>query len=426
MRKILVLLIMIVGITCGSLSVNAESEFVNESDIPMGMYDSAFIENAYLSQELFYKLYLRYLNVSDSFSDSYAGAYIDESGELVIRLTSFSEEVIDTIDGFSTKSGYVLKEAEFNYKELTETIERVDRRIAALFEKTNQDLLPIDEKLLMAMYPCTAIDEVNNRIVISLYISDNVELSRGIALFEKIIEQSAMFTFESKPEPYGSACATTWRPGRRIFGVNSNTLAVNGGSTGYRVQCNVNGTVKHGFVTCGHGNAVGTSYFNIFENMSGTVNIGTVKKAYYGNNMLADVAFVEPNSNYVVSNAIYYTSSSGNTQQGTVLDGTYTVPAAGNRLYKSGATTYLTSEIIASIYASDYFTQPTGEVYYQYNLIRVDANIVDSGDSGGVAYVLNSSPNSGKVIGIVTAKKSTASFFTHAINISTYLGANPY
>ena len=74
MRKILVLLIMIVGIACGSLSVNAESEFVNESDIPSEMYDSAFIENAYLSQELFYKLYLRYLNVSDSFSDSYAGA----------------------------------------------------------------------------------------------------------------------------------------------------------------------------------------------------------------------------------------------------------------------------------------------------------------------------------------------------------------
>lgn len=133
-----------------------------------------------------------------------------------------------------------------------------------------------------------------------------------------------------------------------------------------------------------------------------------------------DAAFIRFNSNITYNQYIQYSSVTGSTAQTHYLNGTTYSPAVGNTLYKSGGSTYRTSETISSVSSASY----TSGIYFT-DMIAVPGAIAGGGDSGGIAYRLVSG-NSAGILGIVKAVNNDVTFFIKASNINSILGLTSY
>lgn len=402
--------------------------------------EKIFLDNSYKGN-IIYNNIMNYIeNNNDIFSQSFGGAYTNTDGNLVILLTGDIDYCKEKLTLEFNYANPIIEVVSYSYKDLKAELDSINDKIGALVEKKNNGLLVDEEEIrLLDAYPRTSIDIENNAISICLsedsiatdssvvaYSRNNAN-SKLISEFEAFANTSEMveISTDKKYKPV-ELQSDTCRPGQPIR-VSVGLLSYSLCSSGYRAKYNYNGTTYTGFVTCGHGNEVGKTVYLELSSTS-KVKIGKILDRVLADNENTDVAFIRlTNDDYTPSNAIYYTSSqAGVTSRGTILDGTQTTVSTGSRIYKSGRTTYLTSATVVSTSASEFVAIDEDTVYYYKDMIKTTA-MTDSGDSGGVAYIVGTGATSGKAVGIVTAGDgATISLFTKASNIKNDFGPYAY
>lgn len=312
--------------------------------------------------------------------DFYAGRFLDENGRLVLMYTEIpSDKIID--DAIYQKADYSYKYLEKVNKEITERY--LEAYADDLFSSKH-------EKEILDSVTGFGIFDKNNKIIIDVDKLDE----RKILVIKKYLGDYDCVSFRDK-EPMKNTSAT-WNAGRKIKDGSGNF------STGFRAYwIDLSGSRHNGFVTAGHATSVGSYIYN----NSGTL-IGQCLKNQNGGN--TDAAFVEiTNSNYSMSNQVYYSDSLGNTG-GVSLDvsNVVTTFTVGQTIYKAGYSTYLTS---GEIYSTNYTGTFEGTVCS--DLISTAA-YSDFGDSGGVSYVY--SGGSYKIAGILKAKTTLDKLFVES------------
>ncbi len=369
-------------------------------------YDSIGGEESTDNLTKYDKIYKLFEESDNILSQNYAGAYVDDQGQLNILIVDELNEVINYLESFFSLDGVVFLEGKYRYKDLLATQHVIDDYIIEQMDKKDFDS-GIELPELMDYYPSTWIDEINNQLVVRFYMSDDLTLvDQAIDLFEKEFGKLEYIEYQTRSELSSSACATV-SPGMSLDTQSfiSNTTC----SVGYRAIRNGS---EYGFVTCGHGLSVEGDI------LVGSNHIGDVTSVMYGNGLPGDASFVKLKANNTCDNAVMYTSPN------LYLFGSLGNYAVGNILYKSGGTTHISSGTIQSIHFSDYITF-NNTTYYFIELISASGSFVSPGDSGGVAYVKHTS-TTGYVIGITTAKAPTYSLFSKASYINATLSLSSY
>lgn len=88
-------------------------------------------------------------------------------------------------------------------------------------------------------------------------------------------------------------------------------------------------------------------------------------------------------------------------------------PAVGTTLFKDGRTTDLTFAAVDSVSASNW---PSTDGVTIRDLLRVDEEIAEGGDSGGIAFTLGSG-NYASIAGITQSVGSGKTYFVKHFNI---------
>ncbi len=399
--------------------------------------EKEFLDNSYTGN-IIYNNIMNYIEKNDDvFTQSFGGAYTNGDGNLVVLLTGNIEFCKQKLLTEFNYENQIIEIVKYSYKALKEEVDLINSKIGALVEKNNNGTLTDEKEIeLLTSYPRVSIDIENNIISVCLSEStiensSNIETSRTNSISTNLASEFKSFVNASEKVKISTDAGyepvelqtNTWRPGQPIV---VGLLSPSECSTGYRAKYKYNGTTYSGFVTCGHGNSVGKTVYLQISSTS-KVKIGKILDRVYENDQNIDVAFVRlTNSDYTLSNAIYYTSSEpGVTRQGTVLNGTQTTVSSGSRIYKSGRKTYLTSSTVVSTNTAVIITFADGNMYYYTDMIQT-AVMTDKGDSGGVAYVVGTGATSGQVVGIATGADNVYSFFTKASNIKNDFGAYAY
>ncbi|MBQ9910942.1 MAG: hypothetical protein IJM50_05550 [Lachnospiraceae bacterium] len=124
-----------------------------------------------------------------------------------------------------------------------------------------------------------------------------------------------------------------------------------------------------------------------------------------------DAAFFELESSYSINTVLYYSNQSDPVN----VSGGYVSPYVGQAFYKSGKTTGVTAGIV---HDANYSMNTYSPYIYWCGLIQADRNMADGGDSGGVAYTLETNPSTGALtaypLGIVRGPDPVWTLFTAA------------
>ena len=420
-----------------------------EEEVFAEEFANEFLDNNYEANVSYNKILNRIYEHEDVLSKNFSDAYVNDDGNLVVKLIGDFEACKYIINEELECENIIFEKGSYPYLEIKETLDELNTKIGDLQEKLNDGRLHDAGALdLMSKYPRAIYDDVNESITVVFGVSEedalstemmkkgnkyelnNVTLnnpalsdySNYISEFKEYIGDSEMVTYkvEAGYEP-ASVQAEQWRPGRGIYVVSSSNN-MSASSTGYRAKYTYNGKTYYGFVTCEHGKTVGQNVY--LTNSSASANkIGFIVNKKISNEV--DVAFMNiTNSNYTNSNYVYYTSSDGQTRPGTLLDGKWTEVAKNSAIYKAGKKTYLTNAYVFETQYVGYFTNSDGTRTFHTELIQA-GKMTESGDSGGVAYVPYGG-SSGTSVGIVLGSDSTYSYFVKAMNISSKFGAVPY
>lgn len=357
--------------------------------------------------------------VYDDYKDEYAGKYVNDAGEIVVcscdieKTTSFLEEVEDSID---------IIEAEFSLDHLVKIKNSIDEKLLAMDNANKKGLLILNEKKLY-----------DNIVVVSISVKDNcvmVEFLKDSSyyrnLFEKIIASDDSIKYGTSKAVKDTA-VTGLQLGRAIYkfekqvnGMIYNTRC----SIGYpAMHYNANGDKVYGFITCAHGLEKGDK---IYLDGACSKCIGKVTKWKLSGNV--DAAFVKiTNSKYKTSRKVYYNNSTGKTGGGVTISGqswyydkdssqgsSYN-PAAGEKAWKAGSTTYLTSGKIVDTWATTRTETGTITDVYKTNIK------VEGGDSGGVFFQKDDCKEY-SVMGILKSSGSGYSYYVRIENIQKALG----
>jgi len=291
------------------------------------------------------------------FPEHYAGAYVNDDGELVVLTTEDATEHnrSELLSLTCSSEGSVnLSTARFSYNEMKETQYKIDVFIS---EKTSEN----PHKLTSwGIY-----DDLNALVVYTDDISrDNISRFKGTISDSKCIEFRQSF---------GCALSTTnLNPGKNVYLTNGN------GSIGYRVRKTPG---ENGFVTAGHC----TSKTGELARLSnGGSVVGVVTSRQYGGDV--DAAYVVTSSAFTPSNT---------TNSGVSLRTAISTPPVGITVVMEGVKSGLRKGRINS-YSASVLMNKTVHLTDQYF-----ANFSSQkGDSGGVVYVESDSSTVGINIGV--------------------------
>lgn len=277
--------------------------------------------------------------VTAEYPDYYGGAYINDSGELVVLTTDASQEILDEI---RTLAGtpVLTQQCDVSWQQIKDTIKLMSDHVAELKEQ-GTEIVEIRD------------DVMNGRVVVSvLNLSDN-----DIQNIKKITDAGYIEIQDahSAPETYAS-----YGGGYGICPANS----TNGGTIGFAAKM---GNTS-GFVTAGH---VAPTLNATMK--SGSTTIGTVKKnsCYY--NSTADAAFVQAASGVTAS----ATLKNG----GAILSAATVELPANTTIYMLGNTSGLTSGKVMSTSAS---VELGGDLYTD---LAIGTYKCAPGDSGAPVMV---------------------------------------
>ncbi len=377
------------------------------------------------------------LRTTPDYGDVYAGAYLNEDGQLVVLLADpdaskastkpvsadrpniLSEEIVSGSSAFkalpaamkaeanellavSGKSTLIFQKAKYSYDYLTALTEMLSAELSA---KHN------NPESIWSEVACIALLDDANRISVEI-VDLNQEKSARFANEAYMSEAIVLNAVDNYPSDFAAAihCGTP------IYTqLNSNYT---NGSIGYPAIRYGSGGNEIGFVTAAHVfssvgvpipyTAGGTSEWARIPDDDATRYSGTV-----------DASFLKTNNN------IAYVSNRVLTSSGTTLTNGFTSAPVGTYVCKAGKMTNQTYGTIESINAR---FPINGQTFT--DLIKTTCDGV-AGDSGGVLYTIGNN-GFGTIVGITkggdyAADGSTIyTYYTKASNIYSVLNVYPF
>jgi len=351
----------------------------------------------------------RFENFIDSFRDenniirfheNYAGAYLDNAGQLVIMISPAShtetlepDEFRDISQEFAERAGLrstsdiIFKEASFSHSYLTNLI--------AKFNESLLDALENPDNTDSIWNYVTAIILIDNENLISIeiYYLDDMKIER----FREEASDSPAVVFRRSrnqniaSQSYGLVAETDLRPG----------MMASTGSMGFRARMGD----YHGFVTAGHNAQTGSPVFRIHQIGTCIISIvdsrldGAFVKSYYE---ILDVTFA-----------------------GNRISGINTFPLHGASIFQEGRATGVTMGHIRSTNATHQYFLHRGHVTVTRTNLIVGDYFSAVNDSGGIVYDIY-----GRVLGIHLAGPIYAThgdrLVESVVTIQNVLGVEAY
>lgn len=324
------------------------------------------------------------------YPDYYAGAFIDEEGDLVVLSTSV-EDSLNTIKSLTRNQNTKIVYAKNSYNDLLNLKKTIEEKYLEYYNTYSDSIDTADSDLLKTIVNFTGvgISEKNNKVFVDLCdVSDD-----SIALFEKYFISSDKIYYQQSSQSIEDS--TSLNSGSAIYTVNGS------GSIGFRCKLKKGSQTLKGFITAGHvtGNAEFTNVYSS-SGLQPSSKIGTLEAYKYGGSV--DMAFIAIDSDYEILSK---------TRIGVVLDENYfTSISEGTTIYMSGSNT---EESFGEIESNSYsFTSGSGVPLT--DCIKSDYSSVD-GDSGGIVYAKIN--NSNAIVGIHHGSKTEWLFFKKALTI---------
>jgi len=352
--------------------------------------------------------------------DDYAGTYIDDDGTVVVLLSKKDDDYNDIkTDVMEVDNSIKIEKVKYSFEELARTKDNFDAIIKELSEKSSNGTISAEESYVYNNIVSCAILVENNSVLLTMEsVNEN-----SIQLFEKYFFKSLIMEYEEGESVIDSASTTPLQPGRAIYNLSADAKTVYRCSIGYpAIRYNSAGEKVYGFITCAHSKVKND---NIYIDKACSIKIGKVTQWKYSGNV--DAAFVDiTNSNYGTSRKVYYSNSAGNTTNGVTIEGqgwyydkdstiaNYN-PAKGEKTWKAGSTTYLTTAKIQTTWTTITITQADNSKV-TFTDVYATTNQTASGDSGGVFFQKDDCGEY-SVMGIVKGNNSTYSYFIRIENI---------
>lgn len=303
-----------------------------------------------------------------TYSDTYAGSYIDDN-VLVVCVTN--EDAMNQIDSELIRYRLV----ENSYNELDECKAGLTVKYRELYQKYKSST---DKEIeLLKSISGFGVDEELNSVIVDIANLTAEKETLFVSLFgvgENLIFQEV--------DDIGQD-ATGYKPGQHISvitGREGTTVYYASLSIGYRAYRTTDSGTEYGFATCGHG-IMNSIDGNVYAGISSTV-VGTISDWMYEDSV--DAAFVKLSSGNSITMTTMYSDDEGTTTGGdTIASHVYmTSVAKGSTVYKVGATTYKTS---AEVTNTNYdFVLDNGTTFS--NMTKTES-FCDHGDSGGLVYM---------------------------------------
>lgn len=277
---------------------------------------------------------------ANTYPDYYAGAYLGDSGNLVILTTD-----MDDSQRSLTKINANFVPAKYSLNELNE----INNTIIDYIENHKNEGL-------VSNISGFGIFEKENRVVVSFAkLTDDVKQA-----FENNIIKSDAIIFNEKEIMQSQTSVSL---GSKAYTQDSSSQ--NSFSVGFRAQS----SYGNGFVSCGHGKVAGKRVYTPDGNPAGTVSVVEYDQAI-------DASFIRSESQAPVQTK---------TASGVTIVGNHYVVnfLTGATVKKEGFATGLTTGKIKS---TDY-TSKTTDGMTVYHTVLADYSSA-SGDSGGLVYMV--------------------------------------
>ncbi|MBQ8572931.1 MAG: hypothetical protein IJ451_05660 [Ruminococcus sp.] len=275
MKRIITLIMCSILVVCSIVFVSADAstETVDTLSLSKKQMNAVEANNALLNHFINnseIKSRSADFEYSDCFPDYYGGSYIDSNGDLVILIVDKvmrSTFAIDTVSEIANNP--IIKNCEYSYTELKDIM----AQIASILE-------PIEKSkaLYSGQVKCWAIDDEKNCIYV--YLKDlNDEV---ITWFKNNVCNSNCIVFKQSNNVAEDDVNLSGQ------GVSSSAGDF---SAAFRVRRSTTEGYKYGFITCAHGNSLGTVVYGYDGTRIGTVTLRRLGGAY-------DISYVEmENSN---------------------------------------------------------------------------------------------------------------------------------
>ena len=383
-----------------NVSTFAKETEINGGDMLQELYEETVATSEIITREMELEIestmrasYLESVMKSrNQYSDYYGGCYLN-NGELIVKLTDTSDDVIayfkDILGGTINYEKCVasLSELEMIHNHVLNYVKNCDKNTDELAKSIISIAIYIKQnKVCVAIKDCT---------------------EEKISLFKEKIIDSEQIIFESTQ---GYVNETTYvKPGEKIYITISGEKKLY--SVGFRCKkLESNGSYAYGFVTAAH---KGVSLSSVVYAADGLTRIGQVYSLNYTNNGTVDAAFVEIiNASYDCSNTLFQTGASLIASTGNLYE--------GNSVYKAGRSAAVSSGEIISTTAT---LLDDDELILTTNLYQATYTS-SGGDSGGVVYAGNRI-----IAGIHKGKdpmRNNTTFAVKASNIRSVLGVTQY
>ena len=331
------------------------------------------------------------MKTRSQYSAYYGGCYL-KKGELIVKLTDTSDDVVsyfrDVLGG------------TINYEKCSATIDEL-KAIKAHIENYIETKDAREDELVQSIVSIGTFVKQNK---VQVCMKDCTE--EKIALFKKLITDSEHVLFESTQ---GYVDEVTYvKPGEKIY------IMIEGAGESYSIgfrckKLESNGSYAYGFVTAAHGGVqVGNAVYS--RNWD---RIGHVYAKSYTQGGTVDASFVEITSeNHDCANTVYQNGSSMVVGTGNLI--------AGSTVKKAGYATGVTSGEI--IITDGHLT--SSEDYIRTNDLYQATYTSSPGDSGGIVYA-----SSNRIIAGIHKGQDTSvntRFAVKASNIRSVMNLSQY
>lgn len=301
------------------------------------------------------------------YPEDYAGAYLDDDGNLIIQLTEVTP---------AAENQYNLRCVDTEKVRFREAAYSVNELLG--FETYVQDYIDAGYEVVTS-----GISVTNNRFEISL----NEDMARFTGPSRTMAARAAGAPIALSYQAPVEATATLWG-GDRIVNNDSKKAC------SYGIGGTYNGSPA--FLTCGHGNSVNDNLL-----YGGSV-IGRVS---FSRACTSEAALpAETLGDFAIVNVTDSSTTASNLVGGMKFTGTYSSLPEGTKIYKYGAVTQLSTGTVRrsmGLTLCAYGDPP----YYARGLYESSISAVAPGDSGGPVYIKNGS--SYLIHGVATARDTS-------------------
>ncbi len=350
----------------------------------LGMAESAYTANEEASVDAYNALLYNYSNIKAfstaeeaaekvsevkySFPDEYAGAFIDNSGKLVVCVTGEAGKFIANSKALLENDKVEYKYVDYSHNQLMDAMQTVEK-LMAIDDELGAQIVGAYTRYTdnVVIVQITDLNEnITNRLQEQFIESDGTEVKQPMVRYEKgdyLIPEVSNEAGDRVAIEVSTAYGDEWA----------------GYSVGFRARKYINGAYVEGFVTAAHG--VETRISNDVEDGYGGLGILTPKVGEVVSHSMGgvcDASFIKNHGSHTVTNEI----SGSSPKLSYWLYGYYSVPENAT-IYKTGYSGGNKSGTVTSTnYSFSYQSYPN-TVFSDFYKSNYSSS---SGDSGGLVY----------------------------------------